>query len=46
MKNLLIRLPEDLHRLMRAEAAKGGLTVTQYVTDAIRSAVKRGGEKK
>jgi predicted HicB family RNase H-like nuclease len=46
MKNLLIRIPEDLHRLMRSEAAKGGLTVRDFVSNAIRSAVKKGGEKK
>jgi hypothetical protein len=45
MKTMLIVIPEDLHRLMKSEAAKAGLTVKQYVTDAIRSAVKKGGEK-
>jgi predicted HicB family RNase H-like nuclease len=46
MKQMMIVIPEDLHRLMKSEAAKAGLTVKQYVTDAIRSAVKKGGEKK
>ena len=35
MKQMMIVIPEDLHRLMKSEAAKAGLTVKQYVTDAI-----------
>ena len=46
MKNLLIPIPEDLHRLMKSEAAKAGLTVKDFVTNAIAAAVKKGGEKK
>jgi predicted HicB family RNase H-like nuclease len=46
MKTMLIGIPEDLHRLMKSAAAKAGRTVRDFVTDAIRSAVKKAGEKK
>jgi predicted HicB family RNase H-like nuclease len=46
MKTMLIGIPEDLHRLMKSEAAKAGRTVRDFVTDAIRRAVKKAGEKK
>lgn len=46
MKNMLIAIPEDLHRLMKSKAAAAGMTVKDFVTDAIRSAVKKGGAKK
>jgi len=46
MKQMLIAIPEDLHRLMKSEAAKAGLTVKAFVTNAIAMAVKKGGEKK
>ena len=46
MKQIMIVIPEDLHRTMKSEAAKAGMTVKQYVTDAIRSAVEKGGEEK
>jgi predicted HicB family RNase H-like nuclease len=45
MKNMLISIPEDLHRLMKSEAAKAGQTIKDFVTEAIRSAVKKGGER-
>lgn len=46
IKTMLIGIPEDLHRLMKSEAAKAGRTVRDFVTDAIRYAVKKAGEKK
>jgi predicted HicB family RNase H-like nuclease len=46
MKNMLISIPEDLHRTMKSEAAKAGMTMKEFLTEAIRAAVKKGGEKK
>jgi predicted HicB family RNase H-like nuclease len=45
VKRILIALPEDLHRQMKSEAAKEGATVKDFVTEAIRQAVKKGGKQ-
>jgi predicted HicB family RNase H-like nuclease len=46
MKTLLIAIPEDLHTAMKIRAAEQKTTVKGYVTEAIRQAVAKGGEKK
>lgn len=46
MKNILIAIPEDLHTVLKVRAAEQRTTVKEYVTEAIRQAVGKGGEKK
>ena len=48
MKNMLIAIPEDLHRRLKMEVASKGVTVKAFVTEAIATALKKGGatEKK
>jgi predicted HicB family RNase H-like nuclease len=46
MKTLLIAIPEDLHTAMKIRAAEQKTTVKGYVTEAIRQAVEKGGERK
>ena len=46
MKNVLIRMPLDLHRRLRMEVASQETTVKAFITEAIVTALKKGGEKK
>lgn len=40
-KKTLLQLPEDLHRAMKAEAAKAGLTINDYINKLIQEKVRR-----
>jgi predicted HicB family RNase H-like nuclease len=46
MKTVLISIPEELHTAMKMAAASAKTTVKGYVTEAIRQAVEKGGERK
>jgi hypothetical protein len=46
MKNVLIRMPVDLHRRLRMEVASQGTTVRDFVTRLIEAATTKGGDKK
>ena len=46
MKRVLIAIPEELHTAMKMAAAAAKTTVKGYVTEAIRQAVEKGGEKR
>jgi predicted HicB family RNase H-like nuclease len=39
-KKVLLSVPEELHRLMKAEAARAGLTMNDYATRVFAQAVK------
>jgi hypothetical protein len=45
MKNVLIRMPIDLHRRLRMEVASQGTTVRDFVTRLIEAATTKGGDK-
>ena len=46
MKRVLVAIPEELHTAMKMAAASAKTTVKGYVTEAIRQAVEKGGERK
>ena len=46
MKRVLVAIPEELHTAMKMAAAAAKTTVKGYVTEAIRQAVEKGGERK
>ena len=46
VKRVFVAIPEELHTAMKMAAAAARTTVKGYVTEAIRQAVERGGEKK
>ncbi len=46
MKNMLIALPEELHRQVKLEAVKAGRSMKDFVTEAIRNTLKKGGGTK
>jgi hypothetical protein len=43
-KSIVIALPEDLHTLVKMEAARTKRTLKQFVIDALEKTVERRGE--
>ena len=46
MKKVLLPLPEDLHHQMHLRAVEQRMTMREFIIEAIRQAVEKGGEKK
>jgi hypothetical protein len=45
MKPLLVSVPEKLRTALKMYAVSHGITVKDFVTEAIEAALKKGGEK-
>jgi hypothetical protein len=46
VKKVLLPLPEDLHHKMHLRAVELRMTMREFITEAIRQALEKGGEKK
>jgi hypothetical protein len=46
VKKVLLPLPEDLHHQMHLRAVEQRMTMREFIIEAIRQAVEKGGEKK
>jgi hypothetical protein len=44
MKKVLMPLPEDLHHQMRIRAAEFNITMREFIAQAIRDALEKGGK--
>jgi len=45
VKKVLVLLPEDLHHQMHLRAVEQRITMRQFITEAIRQAVEKGGKR-
>ncbi len=45
-QNVNIRLPEDLHREVKAIAAKAGVSMSEYIEASVRARIKKYKKRK